>query len=200
MGYASTRSTVGVVAIAAIMSLAGCTPSEVAPPTSSPELLGTPAPTENGPCQNTFSAHIELGTDPSAPKTAYLVLTNDGDAPCSLSGFPGEAAYVGESGPIETLGYEGSPTVDEYGRAGEVVAVDPGERAYVWLRISRTSTRGVEDPCEFPSVTKGVTVVLPGASAPVVAATDTEVCLDTDADDLQVGPVDTQPRPASSQL
>ncbi|WP_438854212.1 hypothetical protein [Agromyces sp. M3QZ16-3] len=73
----------------------------------------------------------------------------------------------------------------------------PGGRAYVWARISRTDARTSDDPCRLPVSATGVTMVLPGASAPVVAPADVEVCVDDDADDLQVGPVDSEPRPAS---
>ena len=78
------------------------------------------------------------------------------------------------------------------------MTVDPGERAFIWARIARTADRASDDPCEFPVATIGVTLILPDASAAVVAPADAEVCLDTDADDLQVGPIDAQPRPAST--
>jgi hypothetical protein len=95
-------------------------------------------------------------------------------------------------------GLEGAPTADAYGRAGEVVTVHPGERAFIWARIARTADRAGDDPCELPVAMIGVTLILPDASVAVVAPADAEVCLDTDADDLQVGPIDSQPRPAST--
>ena len=92
-------------------------------------------------------------------------------------------------------GVAGAPTADAYGRAGEVVTVNPGERAFIWARIARTADRDSDDPCELPVAMTGVTLTLPDSSAPVVARADAEVCLDTDADDLQVGPIDHNPDP-----
>ena len=181
--------------------MSGCTPTTPHSPQPTPSATlaaPTPVPSEDLPCQNDFTAHIEWGTDPTVTGTAYIALTNAGDAVCSLSGFPSEAAFLGEFGLIETLGYEGSPTADDYDRADGVVTVAPGERAYVWARISLTADRASDAPCKFPVATTGVTLLLPSASAPVVAPADAEVCLDTDSDDLQVGPIDSQPRPASA--
>jgi len=157
-------------------------------------------PSEDVRCQDHFTAEIEWGTDPAAPNTAYIAVTNAGDAPCSLSGFPTETALLSTSGPIETVGYgvDGAPTADAYGRAGDVVTVEPGARAFIWARIARTAYRDSDDPCELPVAMTGVTLTLPDASTPVVARADAEVCVDTDADDLQVGPIDSQPRTASA--
>jgi len=202
MRSAAFTFLVGLVTISAAATLAACTATNTqAPqPAPSPTAAAAPTPSEDVPCQDDFTAEIEWGTDPTAPNTAYIAVTNTGDAVCSLSGFPNETAFLSASGPIETLGYdfEGAPTADAYGRAGEIVMVDPGERAYIWARIARTADRASDDPCEFPIATTGVTLMLPNASAPVVAPLDAEVCLDTDADDLQVGPIDSQPRPASA--
>lgn len=199
----STASTflVGLVTISAAATLAGCTAmntqaSQSAAP--SPTAATIPTPSADVPCQDQFTAEIIRGTDPAAPNTAYIALTNAGEAACSLSGFPSESAFLGASGPIETVGYglEGAPTADAYGRAGDLVTVDPGGRAFIWARIALTADRA--DPCELPAATTGVTLTLPDATAPVVAPLDAEVCLDIDADDLQVGPIDSQPRPASA--
>ncbi|GAA4384447.1 DUF4232 domain-containing protein [Agromyces bauzanensis] len=188
-----------LLTVSAVATLTACTPSNTqpSPPAPSATLAApTPTPSEDGPCQNHFTAQIEWGTDSAAPNSAYITLTNAGETVCTLTGFPSETAFLGDSGPIETLGYESSPTADAYGRAGVAVTVPPGGHAYIWAKISQTANR--ETPCEFPVATAGVTLVLPGGSAPVVAPTHAEVCLDTDSDDLQVGPVDSQPRPASA--
>lgn len=188
-----------LLTVSAVATLTACTPSNTQPSSPRPSATfaaSTPTPPEDGPCQDHFTAQIEWGTDSAAPNSAYITLTNVGETVCSLAGFPSEAAFLGDSGPIETLGYESSPTADEYGRAGVAVTVPPGGHAYIWAKISQTVNR--ETPCEFPVATAGVTLVLPGGSAPVVAPTHAEVCLDTDSDDLQVGPVDSQPRPASA--
>jgi hypothetical protein len=202
MRSAASTFLVGLVTISAAATLAACTVSntQASQRAPSPTAAAAPTPSEDVPCQDQFTAEIEWGTDPAAPNTAYIAVTNTGDAVCSLSGFPSETAFLSASGPIETLGYdfEGAPTADAYGRASEVVTVDPGERAYIWARIARTADGASDDPCEFPVATTGVTLMLPDASVPVVAPADAEVCLDTDADDLQVGPIDSQPRRASS--
>lgn len=201
MSAASTL-LVGLVTISAAATLAACTAmnTQASQPAPSSTAAAVPAPSEDVPCQDQFTAEIIRGTDPAAPNTAYIALTNTGDAVCSLSGFPSESAFLGASGPIETVGYglEGAPTADAYGRAGDLVTVDPGGRAFIWARIALTADRAGDDPCELPVATTGVTLTLPAATAPVVAPLDAEVCLDTDADDLQVGPVDSQPRPASA--
>ena len=197
------RFLVGVVLVSVGATVAACTPSNDPPPKAAPSTTlaaPTPTPSDGARCEDRFTAQIDWGTDPAAPSTAYIALTNTGDAPCSLSGFPSEPAFLSEAGPIETVGYglDGSPTADEYGRASEVVTVAPGERAYIWARISQTADRASDAPCQFPVAATGVTLVLPGASTPIVAPADIEVCMDADADDLQVGPVDSEPRPASA--
>ncbi len=201
MRSAAAVILVGLAAISTAATLAACTgsdpqPSQPAPATSAAAV----PPSEDVRCQDRFTAEIEWGTDPAAPNTAYIALTNTGDAACSLSGFPSQTAFLSSSGPIETVGYDvaGAPTADAYGRAGEVVTVNPGARAFVWARIARTADRDSDDPCELPVAMTGVTLTLPDSSAPIVARADAEVCLDADEDDLQVGPIDSQPRPASA--
>ena len=193
---------VGLAAVSAAATLVACTGPETQASQSAPAPTAAAAPTtsEDVRCQDQFTAEIQWRPDPAAPNTAYIDVTNTGDAACSLSGFPSESAFLSASGPVETVGYglEGAPTADAYGRAGEVVTVDPGEHAFIWARIARTADRAGDDPCELPVTVTGVTLTLPGASAPVVAPADAEVCLDADADDLQVGPVDSEPRPASA--
>lgn len=202
MRRAASAFLVGLAAVAAAATLVACTASspQEAPP--APSSTATAAATPSGvvPCQDHFTAEIQWGTDTAAPNTAYIAITNTGDAACSLSGFPSETAFMSTSGPIETVGYglEGAPTADVFGRADDVVKVDPGGRAYIWARIARTADRAGDDPCEFPVTMTGVTLTLPDASAPIVAPVEAEVCLDADADDLQVGPIDSQPRPASA--
>ena len=203
MRTASSAVLMGLMTISAAAFLAACTASntQTTPAAPSPTATAAPMPSDDVACQDRFTAEVAWGGDPAAPKTSYIAITNTGDSDCSLSGFPSDAAFLGRSGPIETLGYElaGAPTADAYGRAGEVVTVAPGERAYIWARIARISDRAEDAPCQFPVATIGVTLTLPEASAPIVATADTEVCLDTDADDLQVGPIDSQPRPASAE-
>lgn len=203
MSNASSAVLTGLMTISAAAVLAACTASntQTTPAAPSPTATAAPTPSADVACQDQFTAEIAWGGDPAAPKTSYIAITNTGDSDCSLSGFPSDAAFLGRSGPIETVGYElaGAPTADAYGRAGEVVTVAPGERAYIWARIARMSDRADDAPCQFPVATIGVTLTLPEASVPIVATADTEVCLDTDADDLQVGPIDSQPRPASAE-
>ena len=200
MRSAASTFLVGLVTISAAATLAACTAmnTQASQPAPSPTAAAAPTPSEDVPCQDQFTAEIIRGTDPAAPNTAYIALTNAGDTACSLSGFPSESAFLGASGPIETVGYglEGAPTADAYGRAGDLVTVDPGGRAFIWARIALTADRA--DPCELPVATTGVTLTLPDATAPVVAPLEAEVCLDIDADDLQIGPIDSQPRPASA--
>ena len=203
MWNAASRFLMGLLAVSIGATLVACTPSDDLPPSPTPSTtLAAPTPTapDGARCQDRFTAEIEWGTDPAAPNSAYIALSNTGDAACSLSGFPSETAFLSASGPIETVGYglDGSATADEYGRAGEVVTVAPGERAYIWARISQTADRASDAPCRFPVAATGVTLVLPDASAPIVAPADIEVCVDADADDLQVGPVDSEPRTASA--
>lgn len=202
MRSAASAFLVGLMAISTAATLVACTESspQETPPAPSPSATAAPTLSEDVRCQDQFTAEIEWGTDPAAPNTAYIALTNTGDAACSLAGFPSETAFLSASGPIETVGYDvaGAPTADAYGRAGEVVTVDPGERAFIWARIARTADRDSDDPCQLPVAMTGVTLTLPDASASVVARAHAEVCLDTDADDLQVGPIDSQPRPAST--
>ena len=201
MRSAASAFLVGLVAVVAAATLVACTessPQEMPPAPSS--TAAAPAPSGDVPCHDHFTAEIQWGTDAASPNTAYVAITNTGDAACSLSGFPSETAFMSTSGPIETVGYgpEGAPTADEFGRADDVVKVDPGERAYIWARIARTQDRAGDDPCEFPVTMTGVTLTLPDASAPIVAPAAAEVCLVADAVDLQVGPIDSQPRPASA--
>lgn len=203
MRNAASRFIVGLVALSVGATLVACTPSNEPSPQPAPSTTlaaPTPTPSDGARCQDRFTAAIEWGTDPATPNTAYIALTNTSDAACSLTGFPSETAFLSASGPIETVGYglDGSATADEYGRAGEVVTVAPGERAYIWARISQTADRASDAPCQFPVAATGVTLLLPGASAPIVAPADIEVCMDADADDLQVGPVDSESRPASA--
>lgn len=201
MRSAASTFLVGLAAVSTAATLVACTAPDTQASQSAPAptAAAAPTPSDDVRCQDQFTAEIEWGTDPAAPNTAYLAVTNTGDAACSLSGFPSESAFLSASGPVETVGYglEGAPTADAYARAGDVVTVQPGERAFIWARIARTADRAGDDPCEFPVAITGVTLILPDASAPVVAPADAEVCLDTDADDLQLGPIDSQPRPAS---
>jgi len=204
MGRRATVFLLGVVAMSTAAGLTACISAGAPPshPASSARAdptaatPSTPTPAGAADCQDGFAAAIEPGDDPSTPTDAYVVLTNTGDAACDLSGFPTETAFLGASGPIETVGYglEGAPTADAFDRAGETVTVEPGGRAYVWARIVRTTDR--DGPCQLPVTAVGVTLTLPGATAPITAPLDAEICLDTDADDLQVGPIDSQPRPA----
>lgn len=177
--------------------MAGCIGSDVQPPepTASASATQSAPPAADIPCQDEFSAQIESGPEPTVPNVAYVVLTNEGDVDCALSGFPSDATYVDQSGPIETLSYS-LDVADDYGRAGAVITVAPGDRAYVWAWVVQTASRS--EACDFPVPTTGVSLTLPGASAPVVARAAMEVCLDQEKDDLRVGPVDSEPRPASS--
>ncbi|WP_344377594.1 DUF4232 domain-containing protein [Agromyces tropicus] len=203
MRRARSAALGGIVTVWAGATLSACTfgiaPSEPSAP-STASSADAPSPTVDGPCPDHFTARVEWGADPAAPTTAYLALTNVGESACTLTGFPTDTALLGASGPIETVGYglDGSPTADARGRAGVAVTVEPGEAAYVWARISRTAARPSDDPCRLPVAATGVALVLPGASAPIVAPVDAEVCVDDDADDLQVGPVDSERRPASA--
>ena len=209
MSGAAFTFLVGLTAVGAAVTLVGCTgpdarvsPSASTPAptvTAAPTAAADPTPADGDRCEDRFTAEIQRGGDPAAPNTAYIVVTNTGDTACSLSGFPSESAFLSSSGPVTTVGYEfeGAPTADAYERAGEVVTVQPGARAYIWARFARTADRAADDPCELPVAVIGVTLKLPGASAPVVAAAQAEVCVDADVDDLQVGPVDSEPRPAS---
>ena len=203
----ASRFLVGLMTVSMAATLAACTGPDT-DPSPAPASQSAPAPTdaavatpsENVRCHDQFTAEIQWGADPATPSTAYIVVTNMGDTTCSLSGFPSESALLSAAGPIVTVGYglDGAPTADAYGRVGEVVTVAPGERAYIWARIPRTADRAGDDPCQLPVAVIGLSVTLPDASAAIVAPADEEVCVDTDADDLQVGPIDSEPRPASA--
>jgi uncharacterized protein DUF4232 len=189
----------GVAGLA--LAAAGCTfpGTPAAEPTvaPTPTAAATPVPAPAGACQDAFSAAIEWDTVPGVPQVAYVVLTNDGSAACSLTGFPSEVRYVDASGSRLTLGYDGVGPVDAFDRSATPVIVEPGAHAYVWTWILQNAERDGTNPCKFPATAPGLGLTLPGATRPVVAAAGVDVCLDGLADNVQYGPVDSEPRSAS---
>lgn len=196
------RTAMALLGVAGLaLALAGCTFSStpVAEPTAPPTATGTttPVPVAAGPCQDAFSPAIEWDSDPEVPQVAYIVVTNNGAAACSLTGFPSAIRYVDEDGSSLTVGYESMGSTDDFDRSATPVVVDPGAQAYIWTWILQNADRDGSNTCQFPGTAAGLGLTLPGATRPIVAPADLEICLDDAADDVKYGPVDSERRMAS---
>lgn len=179
--------------------LTGCTigidpvPTDAASPTAA--TTAPPPPTAaSGPCQDAFSSELRWDPERDVPVTATVRLTNEGDAPCDLTGFPGGVDFLADGHPL-TVSYELGEQADDFGRAGTTVTVEPGASAYVWLWVDRAEPQAGSPVCEFPATATDLTVTLPDATAPLTMPAPIQAC--TDELMLRYGPVDSEPRAAA---
>lgn len=180
------------------IALSGCTlPIDpVRPDATSPAAAAAAsvAATEPAACQDEFSADLRWDPDREVPVTAVVQLTNGGARRCDLTGFPGGVEFLADGHPL-TVSYDQGEQADGFDRAGTTVTVDPGASAYVWIWVDRGEPEAGAPPCEFPAATTELALTLPGATVPVTAPAEIEVC--TDERMLRYGPVDSEPRVAA---
>jgi hypothetical protein len=148
-------------------------------------LAGCAAPTPDAP-QQTLSPgcddiSLQLQQRKSNDLDAYdIVATNDGDATCTLSGYPA----------VEVLGTDGevvgaAPEVDVTTTI-ESVTLEPGGVAYALVELERG-----EAECESAD-TAGLRVTLPGSTEPVVLD-DVRVLFCPAGDDVRAGAFRSEP-------
>jgi hypothetical protein len=209
-----------VIAVAGAMliglALTGCTlaidpvlPDAASPttttPTPTPTTTPTPTPTptqapeaapEPTACQDEFGADLLWNPESEAPVTAIIRLTNEGAGSCELTGFPAGVDFLADGQPL-TISYDGDRVeqADGFNRAGTTVTVDPDASAYVWIWVRRAEPVAGRPACEFPATATELTLMLPGATAPLTAPAAIEVC--TDGEMLKYGPVDSEQRVAA---
>jgi len=182
------------------LALTGCTlPIDPVVPDAAGPTRGAPTPTsEAAPtpaaCQDEFSAELLWNPESEVPVTATIRLTNEGAAPCDLTGFPGGVEFLADGHPL-TISYDQAEQADGFDRAGTTVTVDPGASAYVWIWVRRGEPVVGAPTCEFPATATELSLTLPGATAPVIAPAELEVC--TDEQVLKYGPVDAEQRVAA---
>ena len=196
----NARRTAAAGAMLVGLALTGCTsaidPVRTDAASPSPTTAAPPSgATEPAACQDAFSAQLQWyprGDDP--PVTATVQLTNEGDAPCDLTGFPSGVDFLADGHPI-SVSYEQAEQVDAVERAGTTVTVEPGASAHVWMWVDRGEPEANAPVCEFPAPATDLTLTLPGATVPITTPAPIEVC--TDGLMLRYGPVDSEPRVAA---
>ncbi len=126
---------------------------------------------------------------------SFLVLSNAGEADCSLMGFPAVIAMDPEGGTIGEL----SEHSDGFGRAGTAVVLAPGERAYAELIYTPAEKVGGGE-CEPEVPVRGFSVTVPGAAhEEFVDVPGLTFCLGEDwMTGSSVGPIDSEARGASA--
>ncbi len=181
------------------LALTGCTlPNDPVIPDAASPTTSASTPTSEAPagptaCQDEFSAELLWNPESEVPVTATIQLTNEGAAPCDLTGFPGGVEFLSDGQPV-TVSYD-EERVDGFDRAGTTVTVDPGASAYVWIWVRRAEPVVGRPTCELPATATELTLTLPGATVPLTAPAAIEVC--TDEQLLKYGPVDSEQRVAA---
>ena len=165
------------------------TPAAAPTPTSEAEAAAEPTA-----CQDQFSAELLWNPESEVPVTATIQLTNEGAAPCDLTGFPGGVEFLADGHPL-TVSYDQAEQADGFDRASTTVTVDPGASAYVWIWVRRAEPVVGAPACEFPAPATELRLTLPGATTAVTAPAEIEVC--TDEQLLKYGPVDSEQRVAA---
>ena len=193
------RVTAAAGAMLIGLALTGCTlPIDPVIPDAASPTASAPTPTSEAPpsptaCEDEFSAELLWNPESEVPVTATIQLTNEGAAPCDLTGFPGGVEFLADGHPV-TVSYD-DERVDGFGRAGTTVTVDPGASAYVWIWVRRAEPVVGRPTCELPATATELTLTLPGATAPLTTPAEIEVC--TDEQMLKYGPVDSEQRVAA---
>ena len=181
------------------LALTGCTfPIEPVLTDAASPPASTPSPpveaTEPAACQDGFSAQLQWYPREDVPVMATVDLTNEGDAPCDLTGFPSGVEFIADGHPL-SISYEQAEQVDGFDRAGTTVTVEAGASAYVWIWVDRAEPEAGGPVCEFPASATDLTITLPGGTAPITTPAPIEIC--TDELMLRYGPVDSERRVAA---
>ncbi|WP_105034828.1 DUF4232 domain-containing protein [Cryobacterium aureum] len=174
--------------------LSGCSaitePTTVVPSISSSEPTTT-ATESPAACADLFGISVlESDYDPAVPQVSWLAFTNEGDSPCELTGFPEITLNSDDTAGVATLS-----EADAFDRATDSVAVPAGGNAYIWTWV--TTADLLQDSCALPTAVQGLNVTLPGATKSLTVDRTFTICLGSPSGDIQVGPVDSEPRTAS---
>lgn len=141
-------------------------------------------------CEDEFKA-VLLEDPDGTPGVEYLELTNVGSAECTITGIPTLTLLDATGTAIGTMSQS-----DAYGRAATPQHVAPGKQAYVWFHV--VDAANVNGECGESLNVSGIATTLAKASEPIVVGKTFDVCTsDALMTDVQVGPVDSEPRPAS---
>lgn len=184
-----SRLAPSLAALAAVVLLAGCTSPD---PEPSPGTA-SPSPTASANCAEDVDVTIDVRD--AATGWAFLVFQNAGDEECSLQGFAEVLAVDPEGGSVGNLAEQS----DGFGRAGTAVVLAPGDRAYAELIYTPAEKVGLGD-CDPQVPVGGFSVTVPGAThEEFVDVPGLRFCTGEEWMSLSsVGPVDTEPRAASS--
>ena len=177
-----------------ITVLSGCaatgpttgTPSKEA---SEPSAAATESPVA---CADEFDFSILESTyDPAVPQVSWIAVTNDGESSCELTGFPTITFEADDAAAVGALS-----EADAFQRAGDPVSVPAGGKAYIWTWVTTADLQ--QDSCDVPTAVRALNVTLPGATKSVSVDRSFTICLGSSpVGDIQVGPVDSEPRTAS---
>jgi hypothetical protein len=107
---------------------------------------------------------------------ATVTLTNDGDAPCTLDGYPG-VSFVDGAGAMIGVPAERTP-----GAGGEALVLVPGQSATASLRISQA---GNHSQCD-PRPAAGLRIYPPENTESVVVPFTTQACANPAVQQLEI--------------
>ena len=189
------QKTAIVLTLPLLMSLlSGCAaitdPADVVPSNSSsePTMTATESPAA---CADLFDISVlESDYDPAVPQVSWLVVTNEGESSCELTGFP-EVTFSADDAADVAIVTE----ADAFDRGAVAVSVPAGEQAYIWTWVTTADLQ--QESCDEPTAVTGLNVTLPGGTTPVSVDRAFTICLGSPSGDIQVGPVDSEPRTAS---
>lgn len=193
------KPTLRTAAVALVLPLmvsllSGCAASEptaVIPSTdaSEPSAAATESPAV---CADEFDFSVLESTyDPAVPQVSWLAVTNEGESSCELTGFPKITFEADDAAGVGVVS-----EADAFQRADEPVSVPAGGNAYIWTWVTTADLQ--QDSCDVPNAVRALNVTLPGATKSVSVDRAFTICLGSSpAGDIQVGPVDSEPRTAS---
>lgn len=167
-------------------------PADSSPPTdSSPPASGSRRPSANSTsgapdriaaCTASDTTVEARPVQGSAGHVEYLItMTNDGDQPCTVEGYPGVSIVAGDDGT-----QVGAPADRDRSRGnGEPVTVRPGATATASVLVAQADNYG--DDCD-PVDARGFRIYLPGQRAAQFAPVDVRGCANPDIHLMRVRP------------
>lgn len=158
------------------------TPVQAIPEASSPEAATTPACNYNN---VRVAAEVSPGGGAAGSRYLNLEFTNTGNAPCSLSGYPG-VNYVDADG--NQIGSAATKATEWIGSSKVVPA---GQSAKAILRETRAGLYDAQT-CQAET-SAGYRVTIPGTSDSLVLNMPAEACSSNAVSQLSVGQIGATP-------
>ena len=148
-----------------------------ATPTTVPGPAADPSPAAPGLCSLPGLGLEAAPTQGAAGSVIVTVtLTNDGDAPCTLHGYPG-VSFVDDAGAMI-----GAPAERTPGAGGKALVLAPGRSATASLRISQADNHSGCDP--LPAA--GLRIYPPENTESVVVPFTARACADPAVQQLEI--------------